>query len=113
MNASRLTFPLALWLGLNVSGTLAQELEIPDSRQLQTMSIEEYETYRERMRSRMESVPAAEHEPEPKSAVPEREQAERRNIGDGYGRGYGTRNAQGSMQGRQGGGYGRGGGRRR
>lgn len=113
MKASGLTISLALWLGLNAPGAWAQELAIPDPQQLQSMSIEEYEAYRERMRSRMEGIPAAEHEPESGSAVPGREQAERRNIGDGYGRGYGTRNAQGSTQGRQGGGYGRGGGRRR
>lgn len=106
MKASGLTTLLALWLGLSASAALAQEIAIPDTQQLQTMSIEEYETYREQMRSRMEDASPTERDPEPEP----HKQAEKRNTGSGYGQGYGTRNGQGGMQGRQGSGYGRGGG---
>lgn len=115
MHASVLTIPFALWLGLNASAVQAQELVIPDQQRLQSMSIEEYEAYREQMRSRMEGTASPEHDavydpaaPEP--GRPEPAQMEKRDSGSGYGRGYGTRGGQGGMQGRQGGGYGRGGG---
>jgi hypothetical protein len=112
MNATGSTVALALWLGLNAPAAWAQELAIPDAQQLQSMSIEEYEAYREQMRSRMEGAPAAAREPAPEPAAQEHEPAKKRNMDGGYGQGYGTRNGQSGMQGRQGG-YGRGGGGRR
>ena len=114
MKASGYYISLALWLGLNAPGAWAQELAIPDPQQLQSMSIEEYEAYREQMRSRMEGDSQAERDPASGPAMPEREHTEKRSIYGGYGQGYETRNRQGGMQGRQGGyGRGSGGGRRR
>ena len=109
MNTSGLTVALALWLGLNASGAWAQELAIPDPQQLQSMSVEEYEAYREQMRSRMEGDSPAERDPASEPVIPEHERTEKRDTRGGYGQGYGTRNGQDGMQGRQGG-YGRGGG---
>lgn len=113
MNATGWAVALALWLGLNASAAWAQELEIPGAQQLQSMSVEEYEAYREQMRSRMEGDAPERREPAPEPVAQEREQAKKRNMDGGYGQGYGARNGQSGMQGRQGG-YGRGGaGRRR
>lgn len=112
MNATGSTVALALWLGLNAPAAWAQELAIPDAQQLQSMSIEEYEAYREQMRSRMEGDAPERREPAPEPVVQEREPATKRSMGGGYGQGYGARNGQSGMQGRQGG-YGRGGGGRR
>jgi len=110
MHASVLSIPFALWLGLNVCAVQAQELVIPDQQRLQSMSIEEYEAYREQMRIRMEGTASPERAADFEPPAPERGQMEKRDSGSGYGRGYGTRDGQGSMQGRQGGSYGRGGG---
>lgn len=107
MNTSGLTVALALWLGLIASGAWAQELTIPDPQQLQSMSVEEYEAYRRQMRSRMEGDSPVERDPASEPVIPKRERAEKRNTRSGYGQGYGTRNGQDGMQGRQGGGHGR------
>ncbi|MDP2783553.1 MAG: hypothetical protein Q8O38_02995 [Sulfurimicrobium sp.] len=126
MNASGFLAPLALGLGLSASVAAAQELVIPDRQRLQSMSHEEYGTYREQMRNRMEGLSQAERDLVRESGANGREQMEKRDAGSGYGQGYGARNGQdagqggrpgvgsGGMQGGgQGGGYGRGGGRRR
>jgi hypothetical protein len=115
MHALAFTIPFALWLGLSACAVQAQELVIPDQQRLQSMSIEEYETYREQLQTRMENTVsperAAAFEPAaPERGQPEPAQVEKRDSGSGYGRGYGTRDGQSGMQGRQGGGYGRGGG---
>ena len=111
MNVYGWRLSLFFALGLHASVVPAQEIVIPDTRELQSMSIEEYETYREQLRIRMESAPAAAPVPaqEP-AAAPPPDRAEKR--GGGYGQGYGTRHGQNSMSGRQGG-FGRGGGGRR
>lgn len=109
MNTSGLTVALALWLGLYASVAWAQEIRIPDPQQLQSMSVEEYETYREKMRNQMESNSPTERDPASEPIFTERERTEKRGTRSGYGQGYGTRNGQDGMQGRQGG-YGRGGG---
>ncbi|HUW25234.1 MAG TPA: hypothetical protein VMW07_01770 [Gallionella sp.] len=115
MHASVFTIPFALWLGLNACAVQAQELVTPDQPQLQPMSVEEYEAYREQLQNRMKNTASPERaavsEPvAPERRQPEPAQVEKRDSGSGYGRGYGTRDGQSGMQGRQGGGYGRGGG---
>lgn len=123
MNISVFLVPLALGLGFSASVAVAQELVIPDRQRLQAMSHEEYDAYREQMRSRMEEHSPAEQNLMRDTGVNGREQMEKQSKG--YGQGYGSRNGydagtgggsgmgSGGMQGGAQGGYGRGGGRRR
>lgn len=101
--------------GLLALAASAQGLVIPDRQLLQSMSREEYDVYREQMRSRTEELSTAERNLMREPGVDDRKQTVK--PGGGYGQGYGSRPGQGEEQGGMGGhgGYGRsgGGGRRR
>lgn len=103
-------------IALLISGSLAspvwaQDIVIPDRQRLQAMSQEEFDAYRQQLRSRMDGASPAEQSLARESGVNGREQMDKRN--NGYGQGYGSRNVQGTEPGGMsghGGGYGRGGG---
>lgn len=113
---SFLTLTTPLILALSISTAVAQEFTIPDREQLQSMSHEEYDAYREQMRDRMDGLSPAERDLIRPSGTSEREQTEKRGANSSYGQGYISRNRQNTVRGgsglnagrQQSGAYGRG-----
>jgi hypothetical protein len=97
MNVLTLTAPLIL--GLSIATAAAQEFAVPDMERLRSMSHEEYDTYREQMRNRVDGFSPEERDQMRESGTSGREQMEKRGAGSSYGQGYFSRNERNTVRG--------------
>lgn len=93
MKIFHFSFRFLLCMSLLVPAAMAETFSVPDKERRQGMSYEEYSSYREKMRKRMEGnkLPAAEQKQPSESSRFAPEKIEK--SGSTYGQGYQSRNA--------------------
>lgn len=85
------TLTLAIFTGVLAPVAMAQDFTPPDREHRQGMSYEEYSSYREQMRIRMEKMTPEERRLARETMPPPSDQTERPKHNSAYGQGFHTR----------------------
>jgi hypothetical protein len=92
MKNSNQAIYFVLLINLYFPAAMAEDLSIPDKNHRQGMSYEEYSSFREKMRMRMEKMTPEERRQSHESSNHPAAQGERPKSGSAYGQGFHSRN---------------------